>query len=213
MPFSTLFFDLDDTLYANDNGLWNAIRDRMGEYMHVRLGLDPAEVPSIRRRYFESYGTTLRGLQKHHEVDAQEYLAYVHDLPLEHYIGPDAALRDLLISLSQQKWIFTNADAAHAKRVLTMLGVEDLFTGIVDVQAIQYACKPEAEAYRGAMALAGESDPKRCVMLDDSIRNLVPARSLGFFTILVGTGEPHPEVDRSVRRMHQLRSACPELWD
>jgi pyrimidine 5'-nucleotidase len=149
----------------------------------------------------------------HHKVNAQDYLAYVHDLPLERYIGPDAALRALLISLSQPKWIFTNADAAHARRVLTILGVADQFTGIVDVTAIQYACKPEAEAYRGAMALAGESDPRRCVMLDDSIRNLAPARALGFFTILVGTGEPRPEVDRTVRSLHELSVVCPELWD
>ena len=41
------------------------------------------EVDILRRNYFEQYGTTLRGLQIHHQVDTDEYLAYVHDLPLE----------------------------------------------------------------------------------------------------------------------------------
>ncbi len=70
------------------------------------------EIPAIRRHYFETYGTTLRGLQKHHQVDTDDYLAYVHDLPLEQYIQPNPALHDLLVSLPQRRFIFTNADAA-----------------------------------------------------------------------------------------------------
>ena len=29
MRFSTLFFDLDDTLYPSENGLWQAIKERI----------------------------------------------------------------------------------------------------------------------------------------------------------------------------------------
>lgn len=212
MRFTTLFFDLDDTLYSNENGLWDAIRSRMGEYMHERIGMKPEEVPAIRRKYFEAYGTTLRGLQIHHQVDADDYLAYVHDLPLEKFIGPAPELRQILLSLPQPKWIFTNADSAHALRVLAILGLQDLFTGIVDVRAIQFACKPEADAYARAMKLAGETDPDRCVMLDDSPRNLAPAHALGFFTVLVGKVEPNPAANRSIRSLLELPGTVPELW-
>jgi len=82
MRFSHIFFDLDDTLYPSTNGLWNSIRQRMNEYMLERLNIPPEQVAIIRRRYFETYGTTLRGLQLHYQVDADEFLAYVHDLPI-----------------------------------------------------------------------------------------------------------------------------------
>ena len=116
MSFTTLFFDLDETLYTKGNGLWDAIAARMNEYIQVQLNLPPEEVTKLRLHYYESYGTTLRGLQIHHQVDANDYLAYVHDLPLEDYIHPDPQLHQLLSRLSLRKWIFTNADAHHASR-------------------------------------------------------------------------------------------------
>ena len=107
MPFTTLFFDLDDTLYPNSAGLWAAIRERMSLYMIERLKLPAEEVPGLRRFYYETYGTTLRGLQKHYHIDAEDYLAFVHDLPLETYLEPDAEARPILLSLPQERWIFT----------------------------------------------------------------------------------------------------------
>jgi putative hydrolase of the HAD superfamily len=212
MPYTTLFFDLDDTLYPNTNGLWGAIRERMEDYMRERMGLPPEEITELRRSYFETYGTTLRGLQRHHQVDAYDFLAYVHDLPLEIYLKPDPQIRELLLRLPQSKWIFTNADADHSRRVLEILRLEDLFEGIADIHARRYFCKPEKEAYQAAMELAGETDPQRCVFLDDSPRNLAPARSMGFTTVLVGSREPHPAAHHAVSSVKDLPQAMPELW-
>ncbi len=58
-------------------------------------------------------GTTMRGLQIHHQIDTDDYLAYVHDLPLHDYLYPNPQLRSLLTSLPQRRWIFTNADADY----------------------------------------------------------------------------------------------------
>jgi pyrimidine 5'-nucleotidase len=139
MSYTTLFFDLDDTLYPGSNGLWALIRERMGWYMVEVLGLPESEVPALRRKYYETYGTTLRGLQIHHQVDVDDYLHYVHDLPLEQFLQPNPELRALLLSLPQQRWIFTNADADHARRVMSVLGVQDCFTGIIDIRAIGFS--------------------------------------------------------------------------
>jgi putative hydrolase of the HAD superfamily len=212
MSISTLFFDLDDTLYESGNGLWNAIRDRMSEYMAERLGLAPDEIPVLRRQYYETYGTTLRGLQKHFQVDADDYLAYVHDLPLDAYLHPDPRLRELLLSLPQHRWVFTNADAAHAGRVLQTIGVSDCFEGIIDVRAIDFACKPEREAYLRAMALANESDPRRCALLDDSPVNLAGAHELGMVTILVGRNGAHLAANYTLPDIYKLREVMPQLW-
>ena len=218
MPYTTLFIDLDDTLYPATTGLWPAIRDRMSEFMVERLGLSMEEVVPLRRRYYETYGTTLRGLQKHYQVDADDFLAYVHDLPLERYIQPNADLAALLDSLPQRKWVFTNADDAHARRVLNVLGLSHCFQGIADVRALHFYCKPELEAYQRALSLAGEVDPQRCVLIDDSPRNLVSAAALGFTTVLVSINDPDPPIgqarpgiDHVIPSLSCLPQALPQL--
>ena len=214
MSFSTIFFDLDGTLYPGDNGLWEAIRDRMNLYIKERFGLPDEQVSELRHYYYTTYGTTLRGLQIHYQIDANDYLAFVHDLPLHEYIQPCPELRAMLLSLPQRRWIFTNADADHAGRVLDILGVADCFLGVIDVRAIEFACKPEEIAYQRALALAGEPLVEQCVFLDDSIENLGTAHQMGFTTVLVGKdGDHSPHVDYSLLRLLQLPQVAPELWE
>lgn len=212
MPYTTLFFDLDDTLYPHGSGLWDAIRERMTSYMYARLNLPQDQVPALRRSYYENYGTTLRGLQIHHDVDVDDYLAYVHDVPLQSFLQPDPQLRALLARLPQSKWIFTNADIDHARRVLAVLDLADCFDGVIDVRAMQFTCKPEPQAYHLALQVSGESRPHRCVLLDDSPTNLAPARAMGFTTILVGQNGAHPSAHHTIPRLHELPSVLPELW-
>ncbi len=213
MRFDSLYFDLDDTLYPASSGLWDAIRDRMNIYMRKFIDLPLADIVSIRQKYLEQYGTTLRGLQAYYEVDVDEYLAFVHDLPLEKFIRPDPNLRSLILSLPQRRWIFTNSDHNHARRVLSIIGLEGCFEGIIDIRAIDFACKPDLTAYKRAMKIAGDDDPSRCVIFDDSVRNLAPAHSLGFYTILVGKNGTDPRVDRSIFSLHALKESMPELWE
>lgn len=213
VTYKTLFFDLDDTLYESSCGVWNTVQERMRLYMAERVGLPAAEIPALRRQYFETYGTTLRGLQRHHQVDADDYLAYVHDLPLSEYLQPNPALRRLLLSLPQPRWIFTNADSAHASRVLATLGMADCFTGIIDVRAIDFACKPEPEAYLRALAHSGSPDPQTCVLFDDRIENLGGAHRLGFTTVWVKPeAEPHADADFNVPDLMALPQVMPDLW-
>ena len=205
MSFTSLYFDLDDTLYPPSSGLWDAIRQRMNEYMQKIIDLPLPEIVKLRQNYLEQYGTTLRGLQAHYEVDSDEYLAYVHDLPLEKYIKPDPELRKILLSLPQRRWIFTNADDKHAARVLNILGIQDCFAGIIDIRAIDFACKPEIIAYQRALIVAGDGDPTQCVIFDDALRNLNPARELGFYTVLVGKNGIERTADRSISSLHCLK--------
>lgn len=195
MRFSTLFFDLDDTLYPASSGLWNAIKERMNLYMREQLGIPPADISRLREQYFRQYGTTLRGLQAHHGVDTQDFLAFVHDLPLAEYLTPDPLLREVIASLPLRKWIFTNADVAHAQRVLTRLGLEDCFDGVVDVNAIAPYCKPMPESFVIALRMAGEMEPSRCAIIDDLPRTTRAAHEAGLFGILYGQTEPHPDAD------------------
>lgn len=184
----------------------------MTRYMIERLELPTDRVPALRRHYYQTYGTTLRGLQIHHHVDVDDYLAYVHDLPLDRYLVPDPELGSMLQSLPQDKWIFTNADVDHARRVLKTLDVSAYFCGIVDVRAMEFHSKPEIQAYQIALDVAGEHDPENCVYVDDSPTNLAPAHSMGFTTVLVGGTGSHPAADKSIAHLRKLDEVMPELW-
>ena len=190
MRFTTILFDLDDTLYPSSTGLWPAIKDRMTLYMQERLGIPEKDVPHLREQYFKMYGTTLRGLQERHNVDKDDYLAFVHDLPLVDYLKPDPTLRKVIASLPTRNLIFTNADAHHARRVLTALKLDDLFENIVDVNAVAPYCKPMLESFAIAMELANEPDPRKCVVIDDLPRTTRAALSVGMASLLYGCDEP-----------------------
>jgi len=166
MRFSTIFFDLDDTLYPASTGLWKAIKERMNLYMRDRMGIPENEVPALREKYFKEFGTTLRGLQAHHNVNVQDYLDFVHDLPLSDYLTPDPLQREIIASLPHRKLIFTNADINHARRVLSVLKLDDIFDTIIDVNEVAPYCKPMPESFAIAQELADEPDPRKCVMID-----------------------------------------------
>jgi len=190
MRFSIIFFDLDDTLYPASTGLWKAIKERMNLYMRDIMGFPEEQVPVLREQYFKMYGTTLRGLQARHNVNVEEYLAYVHDLPLKDYLTPNPLQREIIASLPSRKLIFTNADANHARRVLSILKLDDLFETIVDVNAVAPYCKPMPESFAIAQELADEPDPRKCVIIDDLPRTTRAALEVGMPSILYGTEEP-----------------------
>lgn len=179
-----LLFDLDETLYSPDTGLWPLIGERITRFIQERLGVSLEEAQALRFRYAREYGVTLAGLLRHHAVDADDYLEYVHRLPLGDYLKPDLALNGMLARLPLPKAIVTNADAAHARRVLDHLGIRRHFHHIIDLRALNFVHKPQPEAYRQALALLGATAPE-CVFIDDLSRNLAPAHDLGMVTILV----------------------------
>jgi putative hydrolase of the HAD superfamily len=204
MRFTTFFFDLDETLYPSSSGLWMEIRTRINAYMHERLGFSPEEIEVVREQYFREYGTTLRGLQANHKVDMEDYLAYVHDVPLEAHLRPNPELRTALESISSRKFIFTNADCAHAERVTKALGLEGVFDGCIDVHVIAPHCKPMPESFQLALAAAGNPMPRNCVLLDDQGRITRAGRALGMYTVLVGKDAPGFEADEALVNLAEL---------
>jgi pyrimidine 5'-nucleotidase len=186
----------------------------MEQFLHLRLGIPIAEIPALRRSLYQQYGTTLRGLQATREVDVDDFLCYVHDVPLGAMLQPDPALRQMLLRYPQRRWIFTNADRSHAQRVLAQLQLDNVFEGIIDIYDVAPACKPMPEAYQAALRLIGEPDPARVVFIDDSPRNLAGARAAGMYTVQVGcpnSGFQHPasEAHLQVARISELPGVLP----
>lgn len=184
-----LLFDLDETLYSPQTGLWPVIGERIVSYIHERLAVPWEEARALRFRYAQQYGVTLAGLLRERQVDPDDYLEYVHRLPLDQYLAPDPALNAMLARLPLPKAVLTNASADHARRVLEQLGVARHFDQIIDIKALNYINKPQPEAYRRALTLLGASGPE-CVFIDDLARNLAAAHDLGLITVWV-----HPPAD------------------
>uniref|UniRef100_A0A804JNY3 Uncharacterized protein n=1 Tax=Musa acuminata subsp. malaccensis TaxID=214687 RepID=A0A804JNY3_MUSAM len=66
-----------------------------------------------------------------YSFDYDDYHRFVHGrLPYEN-LKADPVLGPLLLSLPLRKVVFTNADKAHAAKVLKKLGLEDCFEGII----------------------------------------------------------------------------------
>jgi len=188
-----ILFDLDETLYPRNAGLMQAIAQRIHAYMEERLGMTPQLAARLRKKYYEKYGTSLRGLQIHHGIDPEDYLAFVHDISLTAYIGPDRALQAMLGEINTRKVIFTNATTEHAGNVTSILGIEHFFERVIDVRANNFVGKPYMEAYQHVEELIGVP-AQRCLLVEDSVRNLRPGKQLGMVTVLVGEQEPVTEV-------------------
>ncbi|MEJ2211865.1 MAG: pyrimidine 5'-nucleotidase [Anaerolineae bacterium] len=205
MTIRAILFDLDDTLYPRSAGVMIKIRERILAYMRSRLELSAEEADELRRRYLHEYGTTMRGLQIHHHIEADDYLDFVHDVPLHDYIRPNPALDRALASLPQQKVVFTNASREHALRVLDVLGVTHHFDRIVDVRDVGFESKPRPAAYRRVCEML-DLRPEECVLVEDNVRNLRPAKELGMTTVLVGSAVDDAEdvVDHAIARVEEI---------
>lgn len=207
---TSIFFDLDDTLYRKDSGVWQAMLARIEQYMHERVGIPAEQVPAVRKHYLEHYGTSLRGLMHDYKIDADDYLVYVHDVPIEAMIEANIELDAMLTRLPQRKLIFTNSSEAHARRVLKALGVEAHFEGIVDVKAMQFRSKPDVSAFEVALERGRLASTDAALFVDDHAGNLRAAKRLGAATVLVGSG-PQPGADRWIERVEGLLEAWPAL--
>ena len=197
-----ILFDLDETLYPSSNGLMSLIRDRIVEYMIVRLGWSRDEAEERRQRYVSEYGVTLNGLHELHGVDVGDYMEYVHAVPHSEYIEPNPALDTMLGRLRPYKAIFTNASQSHARRVLSALRVSPShFECIFDFEAAGYCPKPDPKAYRRILDRLGARGDQ-CVLVEDNLRNLDTAKSVfDMTTVLVnkcGHGEKG-QADTSVQ--------------
>jgi len=210
--YQHLILDLDETLYPRCTGLMDAIGRRMLLYLTSRMGFAPDEAAEVKKRFFVRYGTTLRGLQIEYQVDADDYLHFVHDIPLENYIALAPALDALLGRIPLSKAIFTNADAAHARRVMERLGVAHHFPVVVDIHAARFHCKPEPEAYRRLLELLGAVGPA-CILVEDMARNLRPAREQFGMTTVIVDGDQADGVDYAIPGLLELEGLVSRLMN
>ncbi len=188
-------FDLDNTLYPARVDLFSLIDEKMGLYIQRLLALDPVEARRVQKRYFVDHGTTLAGLMAHEGIDPHEFLDFVHDIDMSR-LAPDPELNAALARLPGRKLVFTNGDAAYARRVLAGLGLAHAFDGLFDIHGANYRPKPHPDAYID-MCRMMDVEPTRALFAEDMARNLKPAKAIGMATVWINNGSEHGSADAS----------------
>jgi len=237
--YTHLLFDLDDTLYI-DHRVPDWVRSKIDRFIQRELDIPADQVAERRARLFVEHGTTLSGLiaTGHTGIDYDEWHAFIHGtIPYDDWIRPNPPLAAMIRALPQRKYVFTNADLAHAERCLALLGMEDLFEGVVSFDSVMaeaearglcrrvaradgspgplfpIVCKPQREAFEIALAQCGGPPPGACLFLDDSPRNVAGAKRLGIDTVLVGHAAPVPEADAYIPSLEHLPQVMPGLFE
>ena len=178
-------FDLDNTLYRADSGVFARIDARMTEFVAAFLGVENDAARAVQKTLYREHGTTLNGLIKLHGIDPEPYLDFVHQIDLSD-LKPNEALAFAIERLPGRRYVFTNGCAHHGGRVLARLGLSHLFHGIWDIRDLGFVPKPEPAAYRSILAQGGFA-PGAAAMFDDIARNLVEAHALGMTTVWLNT--------------------------
>ena len=182
--FQNWIFDLDNTMYDINLGLFKKISNRITDFIMSKYSLDIDQAKKIQKEYYLKYGLTLRGLIVEKKLEPEEFLDYVHDV--EH---PELEKNDQLISkiriLEGKKIIFTNATSKHAKKILKILELEHDFDQIIDIKDLEYIPKPDKRSYKKLLECLNlnEENLDKTIFFEDTVKNLIPAKELGITTV------------------------------
>lgn len=182
--FQNWIFDLDNTMYDINLGLFKKISNRITDFIMSKYSLDIDQAKKIQKEYYLKYGLTLRGLILEKKLEPEEFLDYVHDV--EH---PELEKNDQLISkirlLEGKKIIFTNATLNHAKKILKILELEHDFDQIIDIKDLEYIPKPDKRSYKKLLECLNlnKENLDKTIFFEDTVKNLIPAKELGITTV------------------------------
>ena len=183
---NTWIFDLDNTLYSADSGIFQQVHRLMGEFISKNLNMDMPEAKKLQSKYYKQHGTTLRGLMDNHGIDPDHFLDEVHRLDYS-IVGSNKILNEELHKLQGTKIIYTNANKKHVIDVLDRINLTNFFDEIFDIKMAKYIPKPEIKPYEQLIDLYN-IDPDTSAMFDDIAKNLVPAKKVNFTSVWIDAG-------------------------
>lgn len=178
-------FDLDNTLHNASPRIFPSMHIQINDYLKRHLGVDDDGANAMRRTFWERYGTTLKGLMRHHGTDPRHYLRETHQFPdLAGMIEHDNAVHHALLRLGGRKLVFSNAPRHYVEAVLRALGLARHFDAVYTIESTQFKPKPAFQGFH-VLLRNHDLDPHRCALVDDTLENLRTAGRLGMSTVWV----------------------------
>jgi len=182
----TWIFDLDNTLYSADSGIFQQVHQLMGKFIKEFLNVDLQKAKEIQKQYYKEYGTTLRGMMDNYGIDPDYFLEEVHKLDYS-IVSSNEKLNTELKKLKGKKIIYTNSNMQHTLNVLERIKLSNFFDEIFDIKMANYIPKPEITPYEQIIRNF-DLNPSTSAMFDDIAKNLVPAKNVGFTSIWIDAG-------------------------
>ena len=176
-------FDLDNTIYSPDTKVFDEIDSRMKKYISKLLKISENEAFKVQKLYYKEFGTTLSGLMKNHNINADDFLDYVHKVNLEN-LTESKDLKKSISQLGGKKIIYTNGDLKHAENVLNKLNILNLFDDIFDIKKSSLIPKPNKESLESLINFYN-LNPRETVYFEDIEINLKNAYDFGMTTFLI----------------------------
>ena len=176
-------FDLDNTLHDAGAWIFSEMNETMQRYVVETLQIRPEEADALRHRYWRTYGSTMLGLVRHHGVRPAHFLHETHRFPgLEQRVTGHRHDLAAIARLRGRRIVLTNAPRAYAMRVLSALGILPLFDQVLAIEDMrmfgQWRPKPDRRMLRQVAHRLGVH-PSRCVLVEDSLQNVLAARRVG----------------------------------
>ena len=81
--------------------MFDQVDKKMSKFISAKLKVSNDEARKIQKNYFQEYNTTLNGMIKHHKIDADEFLEFVHDVDLS-FLDKDKDLEDEIKKLGKK---------------------------------------------------------------------------------------------------------------
>ncbi|ODV78698.1 pyrimidine 5-nucleotidase [Suhomyces tanzawaensis NRRL Y-17324] len=191
------YFDIDNCLYRRSTQIHDMMQVKIHQFFKDNLQLNDEDAHKLHILYYQTYGLAIEGLVRNHQIDALEYNSKVDDsLDLKSALSYNQELRDMLLSIKNDHdydhlWLITNAYKNHALRVISFLGLGDLFDGLTfcDYSKFPIVCKPMPKFFNDCLAttnvdFSDKAAVAKQTFIDDSEINVKAAHDLGFGTVI-----------------------------
>lgn len=206
-------FDLDNTLHCADAGVLPIINRRMTAYLAHALNISEQQASALRQDYWQRYGATLAGLQKHYpQIDVMDFLRQSH--PLDLILAACQPMQNVAVTLAQlpgRKAVFSNGPSFYVQALCHAMKIDVYFERLLGTDDFGLLYKPNPLAYQRVCTRLHVS-AAQCIMVDDSADNLRTAKELGMRTVwYTRRTETEPFVDYCAGNMAALLDAAPCL--
>lgn len=187
-----IVFDLDGTLYTCPpvaREIVLAAEDLVAVSRGIPRKKGRELIELARRRLTETFDEepTLTRICMELGIEVREFhLALQKRVRPERHLSPDPVLGALLDSLQEhcELFIYTNNSLPLAKRILSLLGVEELFRRLYTIEFC-WTPKPDPDALRRVLEDIGRPPENLLFVGDRQQVDLILPASLGISTLLV----------------------------